>query len=115
MEGRNGRLALLQHGSRFLGTKRRRALTILHDLAIHRPDDSTPASRFFRQPHRDLVAFLLDHLNLPPPTQTLRLSRLRPHQGVGELVKGAKGPPKDMAGSREYGPLPSNTIGHIHQ
>lgn len=65
VEGRNGRLALLQHGSRFLGTKRRRALTVLHNFAIHRPDGSTPASRFFRQPHRDLFAFLLDHLDLP--------------------------------------------------
>lgn len=65
VEGRNGRLALLQHGSRFLGAKRRRALTVLHNFAIHRPDGSTPASRFFRQPHRDLFAFLLDYPDLP--------------------------------------------------
>ena len=65
VEGRNGRLALLQHGCRRLGTKRRQALTVLHNFAIHRPDGSTPASRFFRQPHRDLFDFLLDHLDLP--------------------------------------------------
>ncbi len=65
VEGRNGRLALLQHGCRKLGTKRRQALTVLHNFAIHRADGSTPASRFFRQPHRDLFAFLLDHLDLP--------------------------------------------------
>lgn len=65
VEGRNGRLALLHHGCRQLGSKRRQALTVLHNFAIHRPDGSSPASRFFRQPHRDLFAFLLDHLDLP--------------------------------------------------
>ena len=64
VEGRNGRLSLLHHGVHRLGPKRRQALTILHNFAIHRPDGSTPASRFFHQQHHDLFAYILDHLDL---------------------------------------------------
>lgn len=85
VEGRNGRLSLLHHGIHLLGTKRRQALTILHNFAIHRLDGSTPASRFFRQPHRDLFAYLLDQLDLParPRPSASRASALT--RGWAEL------------------------------
>lgn len=65
VEGRNGRLALLHHGLHRLNPKRLAALTIIHNFVIRRPDGSTAANRFFHQPHRDLFAYLLDHMDLP--------------------------------------------------
>ena len=65
VEGRNGYLSLLHHGLRRIPRGRLRALTILHNYFLRRPDGTTAAERFFGHPPADLFEFLLDHVKFP--------------------------------------------------
>jgi hypothetical protein len=68
VEGRNGRLALLQHGHVHLGEQRLKAHTAIHNYLLKREDGTTAAERFFGKSHRDMVSYLLDRLpDLPRP------------------------------------------------
>jgi len=65
VEGRNGLLALRQHGFHFLSPRKLRALTVIHNFHITRPDNTTAAERFFGQRHRNLFEHLLMVMPLP--------------------------------------------------
>jgi hypothetical protein len=68
VEGRNGRLALFQHGQSRLSQRRLEALTAVHNYVSRRPDGSTAAERFFGQKHPDAFEWLLARLpDLPRP------------------------------------------------
>ena len=66
VEGRNGQLSLRHHGLRTISPRKLRVLGVLHNYVIKRRDGTTAAKRFFGQEHRDLFAFLLERVGLPP-------------------------------------------------
>ena len=65
VEGRNGFLALYQHGHHRLGPRKQQVLTALHNFAIKRPDNTTAAERFFAQPHPSLLEQVLERMPWP--------------------------------------------------
>jgi hypothetical protein len=68
VEGRNGRLSLLQHGHVRMSSRRLKAQTVIHNYLTRREDGSTAAERFFGRQQRDLFGHLLQGLpNLPRP------------------------------------------------
>jgi hypothetical protein len=68
VEGRNGRLSLLQHGHGRLNAARLKALTTLHNYLEKRSDGRTAAERFFGRQPRDVFNWLLERLpELPRP------------------------------------------------
>jgi hypothetical protein len=68
VEGRNGRLSLQHHGHSRVSERRLRALTVLHNYAVKRADDTTAAERFFGQKHKDVFSWLLERMpDLPRP------------------------------------------------
>jgi len=76
-EGRNGQLSLRHHNLHILTERKLRALTVVHNFDTHREDGTTPASRFFEMPHRDLFTVLLDRMRPPArPRVRQRLSRV---------------------------------------
>lgn len=66
VEGRNGQLALHHHALHRLTAGKLRALTIIHNYFLRRPDGSTAAQRFFGAPHKDLFDWLVFHVSPPP-------------------------------------------------
>lgn len=73
VEGRNGQLSLHHHGSHTLSPGRLKALTVLHNYFIERPDGSTAAERFFGQKPADLFEWLLQRFPDPPrPAKKVR-------------------------------------------
>jgi hypothetical protein len=73
VEGRNGFLALYQHGHHRLSPRKQQVLTAMHNFAIRRPDGTTAAERFFAQPHPSLFEQVLGRMPWPP-----RPARRRP-------------------------------------
>ncbi len=68
VEGRNGRLSLLQHGQTRLSQKRLTVLTVIHNYVLHRKDGTTAAERFFGHKQRDPIDWLLQRFgDLPRP------------------------------------------------
>jgi hypothetical protein len=68
VEGRNGRLSLHHHGHGRVSERRLKALTVIHNYMVKRPDGTTAAERFFGQKHPDLFSWLLQRLpDLPRP------------------------------------------------
>lgn len=68
VEGRNGRLSLHHHGQGRLGERKLKALTVLHNYGVKRPDGTTAAQRFFGVEHPDLFSWLLQRMpDLPRP------------------------------------------------
>jgi len=68
VEGRNGRLALMQHGVTQLTQKRLKTQTCVQNYLVKRADGSTAAERFFGQKHADAFSWLLARLpDLPRP------------------------------------------------
>jgi len=65
VEGRNGQLSLRHHALHHLTKRKLQALTVLHNYALHRPDGTTAAERFYGGQPRDLFEWLLEHLSLP--------------------------------------------------
>jgi len=65
VEGRNGFLALYQHGHHRLSPRKQHVLTALHNFAITRPDGTTAAERFFAQPHPSLFEQVLERMPWP--------------------------------------------------
>ena len=73
VEGRNGQLSLFHHGCHALDSGRLRALTVLHNYFLERPDGTTAAERFFGQKPQDLFSWLLERFPDPPrPAKTAR-------------------------------------------
>jgi hypothetical protein len=68
VEGRNGRLAMQHHGHTRLSESKLKALTVVHNYLIKRPDGTTAAERFFGVKHPDVFTWLLQRLpELPRP------------------------------------------------
>jgi hypothetical protein len=65
VEGRNGFLALYQHGHHRLSPRKQQVLTALHNFAIKRLDGTTAAQRFFAQPHPSLFEQVLERMPWP--------------------------------------------------
>ena len=73
VEGRNGRLSLQHHGHSRVREGRLRALTVIHNYLVKRPDGTTAAQRFFGQTHKDLFSWLLERMpDLPRPAKKRR-------------------------------------------
>ena len=68
VEGRNGHLALQQHGHSRVSERRLQALTVIHNYMVQRSDGTTAAERFFGQKHKEVFAWLLQRMpDLPRP------------------------------------------------
>lgn len=68
VEGRNGRLSLQHHGHSRVSERRLKALTVIHNYMVKRPDGTTAAERFFGQQHKDVFSWLLERMpDLPRP------------------------------------------------
>jgi hypothetical protein len=68
VEGRNGRLSLQHHGHSRVSEQRLKALTVLHNYLVKRPDGTTAAERFFGQKHQEVFSWLVEHMpDLPRP------------------------------------------------
>jgi len=68
VEGRNGRLSLQHHGHSRVSEQRLKALTVIHNYMVKRPDGTTAAERFFGQKHKDVFSWLLERMpELPRP------------------------------------------------
>jgi hypothetical protein len=65
VEGRNGQLSLKHHALHHLTKRKLRALTVLHNYLVRRPDGTTAAERFYGHAPRDLFAWLLARLSHP--------------------------------------------------
>ena len=65
IEGRNGFLALYQHGHHRLSPRKQPVLTALHNFAITRPDGTTAAQRCFAQAHPALFGQVLERMPWP--------------------------------------------------
>ncbi len=65
VEGRNGQLSLKHHALHHLTKRKLRALTVLHNYLVRRPDGTTAAERFYGLAPRDLFAWLLGRLSHP--------------------------------------------------
>lgn len=80
VEGRNGFLALYQHGHHRLSPRKQAVLTAIHNFAIKRPDGTTAAERFFAQAHPPLFEQVLERMPWParPAKRRPRPARI-PH------------------------------------
>ncbi len=78
VEGRNGFLALYQHGHHRLSPRKQQVLTALHNFAIKRPDGTTAAERFFAQPHPSLFEQVLARMPWPARPAQRRPRPARP-------------------------------------
>ncbi len=65
VEGRNGQLALRHHSLHRLTDRKLAALTTVHNYFIRRSDGTTAAERFFGAKPKDLLAWLLERVDLP--------------------------------------------------
>lgn len=84
VEGRNGRLSLLQHSHVRLGEQRLKTQTVIHNYLARREDGTTAAERFFNHKQRDLFDWLLQRLpDLPRPAAK------RPKKAAAASVPGA--------------------------
>ena len=74
-EGRNGQLSLYHHGLHLLSDRKLRALTILHNYFIQRPDGTTAAERFFGSKPPDLFEWLLERVAIPARPRSAPVAR----------------------------------------
>ena len=65
VEGRNGQLSLYHHRTHHLPPALLKALTVVHNYVITRPDGTTAAERFTGQTHANLFEHLVATLPLP--------------------------------------------------
>ncbi len=65
VEGRNAQLSLRHHGIHRLSADRLKALTVVHNFHVKRPDDTTPAQRFFEAEHDNLFEWLVENMDWP--------------------------------------------------
>ncbi len=72
VEGRNGQLSLKHHALHHLSQRKLRALTVLHNYLVRRPNGTTAAERFYGLAPRDLFAWLLGRLSHPPRPRASR-------------------------------------------
>ena len=76
VEGRNGYLSRIHHGSRGLSEPRLEVLTVIHNFALHRADGSTAAERLFGRQFPDLFDYIVEHMGeLPLPRKARKSAR----------------------------------------
>lgn len=79
VEGRNGYLAKLHHAGRGFSEQSLKALTIIHNFDLKRPDGTTAAQRLFGKPFPDLFEWLLEHASeLPRPRRSAKTQQTKP-------------------------------------
>jgi len=75
VEGRNAQLSLRHHGMHRLSDRKLKALTVIHNYYLRRPDGTTAAERFFENKPIDMFEWLLDNMALPPrPRSKIKLA-----------------------------------------
>ena len=62
VEGRNGCLSQMHHNGRGLSIKRLKALTVIHNFGITRPDGTTAAERLFERDFPDLFEWIVNQM-----------------------------------------------------
>ncbi|MBW2570602.1 MAG: hypothetical protein JRE47_14870 [Deltaproteobacteria bacterium] len=72
VEGRNAQLSLRHHGMHRLSNRKLKALTVIHNYYLRRPDGTTAAERFFENKPIDMFEWLLDNMALPPIPRSKR-------------------------------------------
>lgn len=76
VEGRNGYLSRLHHGTRGLSAHRLQVLTVIHNFALKRTDSSTAAERFFKRQFPNLFEYIVEHMGeLPLPRKARKSTR----------------------------------------
>jgi hypothetical protein len=65
VEGRNGVLSLNYHRFHRLNARTLKALTIVHNFDVRRPDGTTAAERFFEAKHANLFDSLVANVRIP--------------------------------------------------
>ena len=79
VEGRNGYLAKLHCAGRGFSEQSLKALTIIHNFDLKRPDGSTAAQRLFGYPFPDLFEWLLKNAgDLPMPRKSSKAQKVKP-------------------------------------
>lgn len=79
VEGRNGYLSRLHHGSRGFSKQYLRTLTIIHNFDLTRPDGTTAAQRLFQRPFPNLFeSVLLQSSELPLPRRSHKSQQPEP-------------------------------------
>jgi len=84
VEGRNGRLSLQHHGHSRVSERRLKALTVIHNYVVERPDGTTAAERFFGRKHTDVFTWLLERMpDLPRPARKRTRQATESHSKTG--------------------------------
>ncbi len=65
VEGRNAQLSLRHHGMHRLSDRKLKALTVIHNYYLRRPDGTTAAERFYENKPNDIFEWLLNNMTLP--------------------------------------------------
>ncbi len=72
VEGRNAQLSLRHHGMHRLSDQKLKALTVIHNYYLKRPDGSTEAERFYENKPIDLFEWLLENMPYPARPKSRR-------------------------------------------
>ncbi len=72
VEGRNAQLSLRHHGMHRLSDRKLKALTVIHNYHLKRPDGTTAAERFFENKPNDIFEWLLNNMALPSRPRSKR-------------------------------------------
>ena len=84
VEGRNGYLSKLHHASRGFSEQSLKALTVIHNFDLKRPDGTTAAQRLFDHPFPDVFEWMLEHIgDLPMPRKSSKAHQLNPSYANG--------------------------------
>lgn len=84
VEGRNGHLTCFHHAGRGFSAKTLKALTIIHNFHLTRPDGTTAAQRLFGYDFPDLFEWIVDHTgDLPLARRSLKAPRPNPFHLAG--------------------------------
>ena len=65
VEGRNAQLSLRHHGMHRLSDQKLKALTVIHNHYLKRPDGATAAERFYENKPIDMFEWLLENMSCP--------------------------------------------------
>ena len=75
VEGRNAQLSLRHHGLHRLSEKKLKALTVIHNYNLKRPDGTTAAERLFEKKPIDMFEWLLENMEFAPrPRSTKKIA-----------------------------------------
>lgn len=74
VEGRNAQLSLHHHGMHRLSDRKLKALTVIHNFHLKRPDGTTAAERFFESKPTNIFEWLVEKMPLPArPRRNVKL------------------------------------------